>query len=145
MKRISTILPGLVLLALTGCVSKPVTQPTDTTKPPQAPHKSVSKADTKPQIDTRLPNVTVPVIYPQRALDQGIEGYVTLEFNVTKTGTLENIKVIDSSPPGYFEQEALRAASQFRYEPKIVNGQPVDIPRAQYKMLFALKYLRPQK
>ncbi|HEX5055637.1 MAG TPA: TonB family protein [Gammaproteobacteria bacterium] len=145
MKRISTILPALVLLTLSGCASKPIAPPANvSTPPPQPPHKSAPKTDKKSQTDPRLPNVTVPIIYPQIALDQGIEGYVLLEFNVTKTGTLQNIKVIDSTPPGYFEQEALRAASQFRYEPKIVNGEPVEVPRAQYKMIFELKYLRPR-
>jgi hypothetical protein len=38
----------------------------------------------------------------------------------------------------------LKAATQFLYEPRLVNGEPVDAPRAQYKMIFKLEYLRPK-
>jgi protein TonB len=88
--------------------------------------------------------VLVPAYYPQKALDMGVEGYVILEFTVTRTGSLQDIVVIESSPPGYFEDAALKAATGFRYEPRIVNGEPVDVPRAQYKMVFKLEYLRPK-
>jgi TonB family protein len=146
MKRISTILPGLVLLALSGCASKPVQQPVNVSEPPHPLDTSVAKSDKKLQTrDLGLPNVIVPAFYPLKALDQGIEGYVLLEFAVTKTGSLQDIVVIESSPPGYFEEEALRAASQFHYQPKIVKGEPVDVPRAQYKMLFKLENLRPRQ
>jgi TonB family protein len=114
-------------------------------KPAQPLDGGASKADQTPQ--TRqpwLPNVLVPAYYPQKALDMGVEGYVILEFTVTRTGSLQDIVVIESSPPGYFEDAALRAATGFRYEPRIVNGEPVDVPRAQYKMVFKLEYLRPK-
>jgi TonB family protein len=113
--------------------------------PAQPLDGGASKADQTPQ--TRqpwLPNVLVPAYYPQKALDMGVEGYVILEFTVTRTGSLQDIVVIESSPPGYFEDAALRAATGFRYEPRIVNGEPVDVPRAQYKMVFKLEYLRPK-
>lgn len=114
-------------------------------KPPQPLDESLTKSDAKPQATQQwLPTVFVPAFYPQKALDKGIEGHVTLEFTVTRTGSLQDVVVIDSSPPGYFEEAALKAATQFRYEPRIINGEPVDVPRAQYKMIFKLEYLRPK-
>lgn len=127
-------------------VSKGVKKPrTPAAKPPQPIDGSVPNADKKPQTNQqRLPDVIVPASYPQRALDNGIEGYVILEYTITKSGSLQDVVVIDSSPPGYFEEAALRAATKFRYDPIIVNGEPIDVPRAQYKMLFKLEYLRPR-
>jgi periplasmic protein TonB len=99
----------------------------------------------KPEaIDPWLPIALVAANYPQSALDKGIEGYVILEYTVTKTGSLKDIKVIDSSPHGYFEQDAINAAYKFRYNPKIVNGEPIEVPRAQYKMIFKLEYILPK-
>jgi protein TonB len=117
-------------------------------KPPageqsQPPEASVAEVK-KPQDDQWQPIVVVAANYPKKALDNGTEGYVILEYTVTKTGSLKDIVVIDSTPPGYFEWAAIEAASKFRYNPKLVNGEPVEVPRAQYKMIFKLEYLLPQ-
>jgi periplasmic protein TonB len=118
---------------------------TKATKPPQPLDGGLSKGDTGPQTDQQWqPNVIVPANYPRKALDMGIEGYVLLEYTVTRTGSLKDIVVIDSSPPGYFEEAAMRAATEFRYNPRIVNGEPVEVPRSRYKMIFKLEYIRPR-
>lgn len=123
-------------------------------KPPadERPEVKESPADEPPEVEKKIqtrdlgmPTVVVPADYPREALDMGVEGYVILEFTVTKTGSLKDIKVIDSSPHGYFEHAAINAAYKFRYDPKIVNGEPVEVPRAQYKMLFKLEYLRSRR
>lgn len=166
----TTFISGLCIIALlcAGCAatgSDKKDSGSDAGKTAQAAGESVSKTAKKPRpkpakppqpLDESagseakqtgrqwLPTVFVPAFYPQKALDKGIEGHVTLEFTVTKTGSLQDVVVIDSSPPGYFEEAALKAATQFRYEPRLVNGEPVDVPRAQYKMIFKLEYLRPK-
>jgi periplasmic protein TonB len=118
---------------------------TNAAKPPQPRDGGVSKDDTEPQTDRHWqPNVIVPANYPSKALDLGIEGYVLLEYTVTQTGSLKDIVVIDSTPPGYFEESAMKAATEFRYQPRIVNGEPVDVPRSRYKMIFKLEYIRPR-
>lgn len=50
------------------------------------------------------------------------EGYVQLRFDISEEGTTENIKVIKSVPSGFFDKEAIRALSRWKYEPKLENG-----------------------
>lgn len=59
--------------------------------------------------------------YPLRAAAQGLEGHVTVEYDVTEAGTVANVVVIESSHK-VFETAATEAAYRFRYKPKIVDG-----------------------
>lgn len=85
-----------------------------------------------------LPIVKVQPNYPRRALARGIEGYVIVEFIVTKLGTVIDPRVIESVPPGVFDREAVRAALKFKYKPKVINGEPVDVAGVRNKITFQL-------
>jgi periplasmic protein TonB len=85
-----------------------------------------------------LPIVKVAPEYPRRALDRGIEGYVIVEFMVTKLGTVENAVVVKAEPPGYFERAAVKAAGRFKYKPKVINGEPVEVAGVQNKIIFQM-------
>ena len=67
--------------------------------------------------------VRVQPDYPARAAQQDLEGWVLVEFDVTEAGTVENVRVIESSHR-VFERSAIRAALRFRYRPKVVDGLP---------------------
>lgn len=86
-----------------------------------------------------LPIVKVQPIYPRRALSRGIEGYVILEFTVTRTGAVKDPVIIESDPPNVFDDEAIRAVLKFKYKPKIVNGESVDVTGVQNKITFRLE------
>jgi len=85
-----------------------------------------------------LPIVKVAPQYPRRAQTRGIEGYVILEFTVTKTGAVTNPMVIESKPPGIFDRAAMKAAVKFKYKPKVVNGEPVDVAGVRNRIIFEL-------
>lgn len=85
-----------------------------------------------------LPIVKVAPVYPRRAQTRGIEGYVLLEFIVTKTGAVENPVVIEASPPGIFDRAAINAALKFKYKPKVVNGEPIDVAGVRNRITFEL-------
>lgn len=85
-----------------------------------------------------LPIVKVAPIYPRRALSRGIEGYVIVEFMVTKLGTVENVQVVEANPAGYFERAAIKAASRFKYKPKVINGEPVDVAGVRNQITFKI-------
>lgn len=55
-------------------------------------------------------------VYPKRAWEKSPEGEVTLMFDVTKDGYVENPCIVDSSLPGKFELYALQALKDYRYE-----------------------------
>lgn len=86
-----------------------------------------------------LPIVKVQPIYPRRAQERGISGYVLLEFTVTELGTVEDPVVIESDPKGYFERSALRAARKFKYKPKVVNGEAIRVPGVRNLITFEIE------
>jgi protein TonB len=86
-----------------------------------------------------LPIVKVAPVYPRRAQTRGIEGYVILEFVVTRTGAVRDPVVIESKPPGIFDRAATSAALKFKYKPKVVNGEPIDVAGVKNRITFELQ------
>lgn len=86
-----------------------------------------------------LPIVKVAPVYPRRAQTRGIEGHVLLEFTVTKTGAVVDPVVIESEPPGIFDRAAIQAALKFKYKPKVVNGEPIDVAGVRNLITFELE------
>ena len=72
--------------------------------------------------------------YPTNAINQKIEGYVQLEFDISQDGKVINVSVIKSSPAGIFDEEAIKALSQWTYEPS-ANG----VNKAQVQLDFRLE------
>ena len=85
-----------------------------------------------------LPIVRVAPVYPARALARGIEGYVDMEFTVTTTGTVINPIVIFSTS-GLFNRAAERAVLKFKYKPRVVDGQPVEVPGVRTRITFKIE------
>ena len=73
-----------------------------------------------------VPMVRVPPQYPERAMQRGIEGRVLIEFTISKSGSVKNPKVIAYEPSKIFNKAALKAVSQWKYNPKIENGNAVE-------------------
>ncbi|MCF7203909.1 energy transducer TonB [Pseudomonas oligotrophica] len=71
--------------------------------------------------------------YPYRARQRGIEGHIKLAFTITAGGRVENIRVLDASPPNVFDREARRAAARWRFAPRTENG--VAVAREAVKTL----------
>ena len=86
-----------------------------------------------------LPIVKVAPIYPRRALTRGLEGWVLLEFTVTRLGTVTDIKVLEADPPNVFNKAAVSAAAKFKYKPKVVNGEPIDTAGVLHRISFELE------
>jgi protein TonB len=85
-----------------------------------------------------LPIVRVAAVYPRRALQRGIEGYVDVEFTVSKLGSVIHPKVIQASPEGIFEQAALDATLKYKYKPRVVNGEPMEVSGVEVRVKFEL-------
>lgn len=85
-----------------------------------------------------LPIVKVAPVYPRRAQSRGIEGYVIVEFVVTKTGSVRDPVVVEAEPEGVFERAALEAASKFKYKPRVVDGEATEVADVRNKITFKL-------
>ena len=69
----------------------------------------------------------VPPEFPRRLRDSGVEGYVTLSVLVNEVGGIERIKILESKPPGAFDDVAKEAIRQWRFQPGSYQGQPVKV------------------
>ena len=85
-----------------------------------------------------LPIVRVAPVYPARALQRGLEGYVDLVFTVTTAGTVRD-PVVEFSTSSLFDRAALRAVLKFKYKPRVVDGEPVDVPNVKTRIRFQLE------
>ena len=85
-----------------------------------------------------LPIVKDAPMYPRRAQTRGIQEYVVLEFTVTKTGAVKDPVVVEAKPPGIFDRAASNAALKFKYKPKVVNGEPIEVPGVRNRITFEL-------
>lgn len=85
-----------------------------------------------------LPIVKVAPIYPARAASRGLEGYVIVEFTVTRTGTTRDVHVVESTS-SLFERAAVDAAGKFKYKPRVIDGEPVEVPGVRNKITFVLE------
>jgi protein TonB len=86
-----------------------------------------------------LPIVKVAPEYPRRALQRGIEGYVIVEYTVTKLGTVENPRVIEAEPAGMFDEAAIKSALKYKYKPRVVDGEPIEVPGVRTIIRFELE------
>jgi periplasmic protein TonB len=64
--------------------------------------------------------------YPEVGRRSKLEGVVVLEAVITKTGSVEEVKVLRSLHP-VMDQAALNAVKQWKYKPAILNGRPVKV------------------
>ena len=86
-----------------------------------------------------LPLLKVPADYPPKALAAGVEGWVLVRFTVSKTGTVKNPSVIKAEPSGFFERSALRAVKKFRYKPRVIGGEAVEVEGVTNRIVFRLE------
>ena len=86
-----------------------------------------------------LPIVKVAPIYPRRAQTRGITGYCIVEYTVTTTGAIRDPQPVDCQPQGIFERASVKAATKFKYKPRVVDGSPIEVAGVQNKFTFELE------
>ena len=86
-----------------------------------------------------LPIVKVAPIYPQRALSRSVEGYCVVQYTVTKNGTIRNPFVVeDQCTSTLFHRASIQAAMKFKYKPRVVDGQAIEVPGVQNKFTYEI-------
>ena len=76
--------------------------------------------------------------YPNVAKELGIEGYVVVNFDVNARGVVEDTSIVESEPPGVFNEEAINSAYRLRFEPRIINDDSVRVSDVQYRFDWQL-------
>ncbi len=86
-----------------------------------------------------LPIVKVAPIYPARALQRGLEGYCVVQYTVTSLGTIKNPVVVeDQCTSSLFHRASLQAALKFKYKPRVIDGEAVEVPGVQNKFTYEI-------
>jgi len=68
-----------------------------------------------------------PPLFPRLALRRNIdEGKVEARLLVTRTGRVAKVRIVNSSPRGYFERAVERAVRTWVFTPARYRGQTVD-------------------
>ncbi len=77
--------------------------------------------------------------YPIPAWHGRKEGYVLLEFRIDPDGFVRAPKVIERQGPRSFARKGIEAIEQWRYAPKVVNGEPVLSEPVHARITFEVR------
>lgn len=86
-----------------------------------------------------LPIVKVAPIYPVSASSRGIEGECAVEYTVTATGATRDPHVVEGQcTHSAFKRPSINAAKRFKYKPRIINGEAVEVKRVRNIFIYVL-------
>ena len=75
-----------------------------------------------------IPESKAEPVYPEEAREAGIEGNAIIQAVIDTDGLICSAEVLRSSQPGWgFEEAAIDAIVQWRYEPALKDGTPVAV------------------
>jgi periplasmic protein TonB len=106
-------------------------------EPPDPPERTGGRSGPWAADTDLVPAARVRPVYPYSALIQGQEGYVIVEFTVTRRGSVEDARVVESTHR-VFESAALAAVARTRYRPRVVDGLTVAVPGQRTRLEFRL-------
>ena len=112
---------GAIARSLAGATVGEVVPPPAPPAPAPVPRRVRPGGDIKPPEKI----VHVPPVYPAIARSAGVEGLVILEAIISERGTVEQVRVLRSSP--LLDAAAIDAVRGWRYTPTLLNGQPVQV------------------
>ena len=98
-----------------------------------------------------IPLFKVQPIYPRRAKERNMEGYVIVAFTITESGTIEEPYVMEGkcrsaanregefNTCSMFNSATLRAAAKLKYKPTVRDGRAVAVADVPHKFSFELE------
>ena len=63
----------------------------------------------------------------------------SFSFTVTKEGRVKDVVILDSQPKGIWDRATIRAVSNWRYQPALKDGKPVETRGVKVKYNFELE------
>lgn len=85
-----------------------------------------------------IPLLRIAPRYPMRAANRRIEGWVKVQFIITKEGKVADAVVVDSEPKNTFDRAALSAIKRWKFKAKIIEGIAFE-QRAEQLLEFKLR------
>jgi TonB family protein len=118
-----------------GTPTQPLATPSQAMAAP-VPRRPGSAAPPSVTEDPRLVE-HVDADYPPEAARKGIEGSVDVSFTISPQGKVTDVAVVSAMPSDIFNRAAIAAVRRWKYEPKTVNGVPVEAHQ-QLRLQFKL-------
>ena len=140
--------------------NKPEKPPKPDEQPPDAPPPQMDNVDTSQAVSMTplsgsisvqnklggfqivdgdyLPIVKVAPIYPRRAMTRGVEGDCLIEYTVTSAGAVRDPTVVECSS-SLFARASLNAVLRFKYKPRDVDGNPIEVPGVRHVSTYKLE------
>jgi len=127
--------PGGVAGGSMGGVIGGVIGGAGTAAPPPPPKAAVTRTRVGGAVQAaKLVNKVQPM-YPPLARQTRISGTVKLHAIIGKGGIVEQLQVVSGHP--LLVQSALDAVKQWRYQPTLLNGEPVEVD-TEIDVIFSL-------
>lgn len=101
---------------------EPAPEPKVETPPPPEPVKEEPRIEQKEQVAppkqvrNAKPLRKVAAAYPRSALKNGTTGRVKARLTVGEGGDVIDVEILESSPPGVFDDAVTKAVKQYRFE-----------------------------
>jgi periplasmic protein TonB len=114
------VLGGAGDAGLLGGLAAPVAAP-----PPPPPPKGPTRVTLGGQVQAAKLVTQPQPVYPPLARQARITGQVILHAVIDKDGRVEELEVVSGHP--LLVQSALAAVKQWRYQPTLLNGDPVEV------------------
>jgi protein TonB len=99
---------------------KPAATTVATAKPAAAPAAPAGETRAAVPISQPAPR------YPAEAFRSRQEGWVEVAFTVTAEGSVKDGSVVGANPPRLFNAAALRGITDWKFQPRLENGQAVE-------------------
>jgi protein TonB len=77
--------------------------------------------------------------FPTAARMSGIEGWVTVSYTIDAKGRVSDVHIVDAKPRRVFDSAVRKAVHNWRFEPSVVEGEPVA-RRMTQTIQFSLDY-----
>lgn len=75
--------------------------------------------------------------YPRTAAEQRLEGQVVMELTIDADGRVQDVSIVESHPEGLFDDAAMAAMEQWRFEPPVLKDGASTVTAVQ-TLLFEL-------
>lgn len=80
----------------------------------------------------------VKPLYPYRAKRMNISGHVKIQFDVGSDGSVTATKILESVPPGVFDEAVLQVVQKWQFQPGEIMGDQV-VTRMEKTIIFNLE------
>lgn len=92
-----------------------------------------------------LPIVKIAPVYPQRALYRQIVGTCAVIYTVTTTGATRDVRVLENMcENAIFHDSSVEAAKKFKYKPRVIDGEPVEVHGVINRFIYELPGKSPE-